>query len=165
MNIGCCRLAILLLAMARMCTAQQTIDFGGTWVLKVNGQAIFKLTLTAEGSGITGSLTRPKDLTIDQDGEITRIGPAQVKLPIQKAILKAGRLQLVIDDDQFVLTIEDHDRALLVMEGMRPWHLERTPDANAVILARSLAAPEYPQEIRALREQCVRWLGRTRRRD
>src|SRR5205809_563528 len=100
MNISYRRLATVLLALARTCTAQQTSDFGGTWVLKVNGQGIFKLTLAAEHAGITGSLTKPSQLTIDQDGEITRIGTEQLELPIQKATLKAGRLELTIDDDQ-----------------------------------------------------------------
>lgn len=136
-----------------MCVAQQASDFGGTWVLRFNGQAIFKLTLTAEKEGITGWLTKPSQLTIDQDGDVTSIGPDQVKLPIQKAALKGGQLELTIDDDRFALIMEDRSRALLVMEGMRPWRLERTPDGHNVILASRLPEPEYPQEIRALREQ------------
>jgi hypothetical protein len=153
MNIGCCHLAILLFGAASLSSAQQASDFGGTWVLKVNGQAIFKLTLTPEKGGITGLWTRPRELTFDQEGDVTNTGPDQVKLPIQKAALTGGRLALTIDDDLFVLTIEDHDRALLVTEGIRPWHLERTPDGDNVILASRLPEPEYPQEVRALREQ------------
>lgn len=153
MDIGCCRLAVLSLAIARMCVAYQASDFDGTWVLKVNGQAILKLTLAAEHGGVTGSLTKPSQLTIDQDGDVTSIGPDQVKLPVQEATLKAGRLELTVDDFHFVMTMEDHNRALLAMEGMRPWQLERTSDGNAVILAKSLPEPEYPQEIRTLREK------------
>lgn len=132
--------------------AQQASDFSGTWVLKFNDQPIFKLTLAAEKRGITGSLTRPKQLTIDQEGDVTSLGPDQVSLPIQNAALNAGQLKLSIDGDRFVLTMEDHDRASLMMEGMRPWHLERSADGDKVILAARLAEPDYPQEIRALRE-------------
>jgi hypothetical protein len=71
-------------------------------------------------------LTKSSQLTIDQDTDITSIGPDLVKLPIQKAALKRGRLELTIDDDRFVLTMEEPNRALLAKEGMRPWHLERT---------------------------------------
>src|SRR5664279_76089 len=106
MNIGGYRLAILLVGTASMCVSQQASDFGGTWVLRVNGQAIFKLTLTAEKGRITGLLTKPSQLTIDHDGVVTSIGPDQVKLPIQKAALKGGGLELTIDDDRFVLTME-----------------------------------------------------------
>jgi hypothetical protein len=146
-------IAMLYLAAAGMCTAQQTSDFDGTWVLKFNGQAILKLTLTAGRAGITGSLTQPKPLTIDPDGDVTRLGPDQVKLLIQNATLNAGHLELTIDDDHFVMTLEEHGRASLSPEGMRPWRLERAADGNAVILAGSLPQPEYPQDIRTLREQ------------
>jgi hypothetical protein len=153
MNMGCSRLVILFLAMARVCLAQQTSDFDGTWVLKTNGHSILKLTLATERGRITGSLTKPSKLTIDQDGDVTDIGPDQVTIPVQAAALKRGRLELTIDDDPFVMTMEDRNRALLTLEGMRPWHLERATDSNTVILARSLPEPEYPQEIRALRER------------
>ena len=82
-----------------------------------------------------------------------------MKLPIQKAALKRGRLELTIDDDRFVLTMEEPNRALLATEGMRPWHLERTPDGISAILASQLAEPEYPEEIRALREQLRTIIG------
>ena len=153
MNTDCRQLAVLVVATASMWAAQRTSDFGGTWVLKFNGQAVFKLTLTAEKGGITGLLTKPRQMTIDQDGDITNIGPDQVKLPIRQAALKAGRLELTIDDDHFVMRLEGRGRASLAMEGMRPWHLERIPSGNAVVLASSLPEPEYPQEIRVLREQ------------
>lgn len=159
MNIGCCRLAILLVGAASICAAQKASSFDGTWVLRVNGQAIFKLTLTAEKGRVTGLLTRPSQMTSDQDGDVTSIGPDQVALPIQKAALKRGRLELTINDDHFVLTMEDHDRALLAMDGMRGWYLDRALDGNSVILARRLPAPEYPQEIRALREQLHTMVG------
>jgi hypothetical protein len=152
MNIGGRWIAILLLGVAGLCMAQQASDFSGTWLLKFNGQPIFKLTLTPEKGGITGSLTKPSQLTIDQDGDVTSLGPDQVNLPIQKATVNGGQLELTIDSDRFILTMEDHNRALLVTEGMRPWHLERTTDGDKVILATRLAEPDYPQEIRALRE-------------
>ena len=153
MNIGCRPLAILLLGAADLCLAQQASDFSGTWVLKFNGQPIFKLTLAAEKGGITGWLTKPRQLTIDQDGDVTNIGPEHVNLPIQKAALNGGQLELTIDGDRFMLTPEDHNRALLVTEGMRPWHLQRSADGDNVILATRLPEPDYPQEIRAVRQQ------------
>jgi len=145
--------AILLLAIARICIAQQRPDFDGTWVLRVNGQNIFKLTLATERGLVTGSLTKPKKLTIDQEGDVTSISPDQVTRPVQKSKLKSGRLELTVDGDRFVMTLEGHNRALLVLEGKRPWKLERASDGSAVILASSLSEPHYPEEIRALREQ------------
>lgn len=145
--------AILLLAIVRMCAAQRSADFDGTWVLRVNGQNIFKLTLATERGVVTGSLTKSRKLTIDQDGDVTDIGPGQVTLPVQKSKLKSGKLELTIDDDRFVVTLGDHNRASMALPGMRPWSLERVPDSSAVILASTLPEPDYPDEIRALREQ------------
>ena len=39
------------------------------------------------------------------------------------------------------------------MAGFRPWHMERTPDGETVILASRLPERDYPEEIRKLREQ------------
>jgi len=144
--------AILLLAV-RMCAAPQSSDFDGTWVLRLNGQNIFKLSLSTERGVVTGSLTKPKELIIAQDGDVTAIGPVQVTLPVQKSRYRSGQLELTIDDDPFVMALEDHNRASLVLEGMRPWNLERASDGSAIILATSLSEPNYPEEIRALREQ------------
>ena len=126
MNSGGRWIAILLLGISGLSMAQQADDFSGTWLLKFNDQPIFKLTLTQEKGGITGSLTKPSQLTTDEDGDVTGLGPDQVNLPIQKATLNGGKLELTIDGDRFMLALEDYNRALLVTEGMRPLHLERT---------------------------------------
>ncbi len=144
--------AILIFVM-RMCMAQQTSDFDGTWVLRLDGQNIFKLTLATERGAVTGSLTKPKKLIIDQDGDVTAIGPDQVTLPVQKSRHRPGQLEFTIDDDSFVMTLENHNRASLALERMRPWNLERASDGDAIILASSLSEPRYPEEIRVLREQ------------
>jgi hypothetical protein len=142
-----------------MCVARQASDFDGTWVLWVDGQAVFKLSLTAEKGGVKGELTKPSQLQIDQDGDVRSTGPDLVKYPVQKAALKGGRLKLTIDDDRFVLTMEAHNRVSMVMEGMRPWHLERSLEGSSVILASRLQEPEYSPEIRALREQLRLMVG------
>jgi hypothetical protein len=154
-NIGRCLIAVLLLAVAGLCMAQQPSDFNGAWVLKVNGQPIFELRLAAEKGSITGSWTKPRQLTIDLDGDVASITPDQVNLPIQKAALSGGQLELTMDGDRFLMTMEDHNRASLVAEGMplHPWDLERAADGDNVILATHLREPNYPQEIRALRGQ------------
>jgi hypothetical protein len=152
-NVDCRRLTILPLFAAGMCLAQQTSDFDGTWVFKSNGQAIFKLVLTAEDGNFTGLLTRPRHLTIDQDGDVTKITPDQVTLQIGKAASNAGRLELTIFDDHFVMTLKDHNEAMLEPEGMRPWRLERSPDGSQVTLATRLPEQKYPPEIRALRQR------------
>ena len=156
MNAVCPRLNTLLLAAAGTCLAQQTSDFGGTWVFKFDGQAIFKLVLTAEQGNVTGLLTRPRHLAIDQDGDVTKITPDQVTLSIGKAASNAGRLELTIDDDRFVMTLKDSNEAMLETEGMRPWRLERSPDHSIVTLAKRLPEPEYPVAIRALRRRLRR---------
>jgi uncharacterized protein DUF6624 len=145
--------AVFLLVIARMCGGQQSSDFDGTWVFRFNGLNIFKLTLATQHGLVTGSLTKPKRLTIDQDGDVTDIGPDQVALPVQNSKLHLGQLELTIDGDRFVMTLSDHNRAQLELEGMRPWNLERASDGSAVILASSLPEPHYPEEIRALRKQ------------
>ena len=73
--------------------AQQTSDFDGTWVLRLDGQNIFKLTLATERGAVTGSLTKPKKLVIAQDGDVTAIGPDQVTLPAPVADLDAVRVR------------------------------------------------------------------------
>lgn len=133
--------------------AQSGADFAGTWVLKFGGQPIFKLVLTTAGGHVSGSLTKPSKLTIDQDGDATEVGPQQITLPVQSAEEKDGRLILKIDGDRFVMTVEGRDRAWLAIQhaGMRPWRLERA--SEPVTLATQLPVPEYTPEIRALREQ------------
>ncbi len=148
-----CSFVILLLAVAGIAAAQPPSDFAGTWVLKSSGQTILKLTLTTEGGAIKGALTKPSRLTIDQDGSVTRISPDHETLPLQRANLNAGRLELTIDDDRFLMTLENHDHALLAMPGMRPWRLDRVPPGSTAVLATSLAQPSYSPEIRVLREQ------------
>jgi hypothetical protein len=145
--------AILFLAIARTCSAQPSSGFDGTWVFRVDGQNIFRLTLATKRGAITGSLTKPKGMTIDQEGDVTGVGPDQVTLPIQKSKLKPGQLDLTIDGDRLVMTLADHDRASLSFEGMRPWSIDRVSDGSAVVLASSLPEPNYTAEIRALREQ------------
>jgi Family of unknown function (DUF6624) len=142
--MGFLRTAILLLAVTR---------FDGIWVLRVDGQNIFKLTLVTESGLVTGSLTKPGKLVIDQDGAVTDIGADQVTLPVQKSHLRSGRLELTIDGDPFVLTLKSHQRAVLALEGFRPWNLQRVSAGSAVILASSLPERSYPEEIRVLREQ------------
>ena len=53
---------------------QVNTEFDGTWVLRINGQNIFKLTLATERGLVTGSLTRPKKLAFDEDGDVIEIG-------------------------------------------------------------------------------------------
>jgi uncharacterized protein DUF6624 len=141
------------MAIAWICGAQQSSDFDGTWVLRLNGQNIFKLTLGTQHGLVSGSLSKPKKLTIDQDGDVTDIGPDQVTLPVQNSKLHLGQLELTIDGDRFVMTLSAHDRAQLALEGMRPWNLKRASYSSAVILASSLSEPHYPEAIRTLREQ------------
>jgi uncharacterized protein DUF6624 len=144
---------IFYLALASLLAAGRRSDFEGTWVLRLNGQNLFKLTLTTEHGRVTGSLTRPIKLTIGQDGDVQDIGPDQVTLPVQRAKRHSGRLELSIGGDSFIMTLKEHDRALLALPGMRPWTLERAPAGSAVVLATSLSEPDYPLEIRALRRQ------------
>ena len=152
MSIGGRRIAILFLGVAGLCLAQEASQYAGTWLLKSNGQTIFKLTLAVQEGGITGSLTEPSQLTFDQDGDVTKLGSDHVNLPIEKAAWKGGQLELRIDGDRYTLTLEDHDRAMLEIEGVRPLRLERAADGTQVVLATRLAEPDYPPAIRALRD-------------
>lgn len=152
-NLRILRGVMLFLAIVLMHAAQQSPSFDGIWVLRSNGQNIFKLTLATKHGLATGSLTKSKDLSIDQDGDITAIGPDLVTFPVQKSEFKLRQLAFTIDDDRFIMTLQGHNRALLVLEGMRPWNLERVPDGSPVLLASSLSEPHYPEDIRALRER------------
>lgn len=145
--------ATLIGAAAAVWAYQQGSDFAGTWVFRQNGGNIFKLTLAVEGTAVTGSLTRPEEVTMDSDGNFSAISEAQETLPIEKGRLGAGRLELTIDGDHYVLTLEDSGKALLATEGLHPWKLERAPAGSTVVLATSLPQREYPAEIRALREE------------
>jgi hypothetical protein len=147
------RCAIVLLAIVWVCGANQTHDFDGTWVLRLNGQNIFKLTLGTEKGILTGSLTRPKKLTIDQDGDVTSIGPDQVTLRVQGSTRISGHLELVIDGDRFRMTLTGPNRAVLLLEGMRPWNLQRVPSGRSVILASHISHPNYSREILGLQER------------
>ncbi len=144
---------ILLTAIVALCPAQQGSSFEGAWVFRPEGQNIFVLTLAGRRGLVTGSLTKPKSLVINQDGDVSGIGPDQVTLPVQKSTLAPERLDLIIDGDRLVMTLVDREHAWLELEGMRPWKLDRVPIGSPVILATSLAEPSYPDEIHALRRQ------------
>lgn len=132
MDFGCRRLAILSLATVITCAAQQLSDFEGRWLLKVDGQAIAELTISNQDGRITGLLTAPKRIDFNQEGQIASITPEQVKHPIQEASFNAGRLDLTIDGDHHILTIQDKDHAVWTVVGMPvlPWHLERSADPS-----------------------------------
>ncbi|PYT29288.1 MAG: hypothetical protein DMG57_12205 [Acidobacteria bacterium] len=49
------------------------------------------------------------------------------------------------------MTLRDNDCAVLHLEGMRPWNLERASEGSAVKLASGLPQRHYPEDIRALR--------------
>jgi hypothetical protein len=153
MTPGLLRQSIFFLAVGMSIAGPQISDFDGAWVLKFNGQSIFKLTLATVRGRLSGSLTRPRQLAIDQDGDVTNVGPEQESLPVRGARLRGGRLELIIDGDHFSMTKEDQDRASLLLPGMRPWRLERASDSTGVILATKLTEPQYPEEIRELRTQ------------
>ncbi len=142
-----------MLAIAALSQAQQASDFDGTWVLRSSSQNIFSLTLKVERGVIAGSLTKPKALRINQEGDFTSIGAQQVTLPVQKSRTDSGQLELFIDDDRFVMTRDDRDHASIVLEGMRPWMLERAAERSKVLLAKSLQQPKYAKNIRELRTQ------------
>ena len=134
-----------------MSFAQQGPVLDGTWVFRVNGQNILKLTLSTKNGVASGSLSKPERLKIDQDGDVTGIGPRQVTVPVEISRVTPSRLELTIDGDRFVMTLRDQDHATLVLEGMRPWNLDRA--TGDVKLATRLREPHYPPNIRSLREK------------
>lgn len=146
------RRALIVVAVSRMWAAPQNSAFDGTWVFRASGQNILKLTLASEGGVVSGSMLKPSKLQIDQDGDVTEIGPGQVTLPVQTQF-KGGQLELTIDGDRFIMTLEGDSHATLSLEGMRPWRLERVAEGTEVRLASSLPEPKYGEDIAALRAQ------------
>ena len=144
--------AALFCAAVCECSAQASSGFDGTWVLRLNGQNIIKLTLATEHGRVTGWLTKPGKIDLDGDGGVGAITADQVTLPVQKSKSKPGRLELRIGGDGYVMTLTGQNRASLAWEGPGPFHLERAAEGSTVVLATSLAEPPYPEEIRALRE-------------
>src|SRR2546428_13928987 len=101
--------AILLLAV-RMCAAPQSSDFDGTWVLRLNGQNIFKLSLSTERGVVTGSPTNAKEPNIPQHRAGTTTGPVPGTLPRQKSRSRTRQLELTLDDDPLAMTPEGRNR-------------------------------------------------------
>jgi hypothetical protein len=130
MGLGLLRQAIFLLAIVTAIAGQQISDFDGTWVLKFRGQSIFKLTLATVHGRLSGSLTRPRQLAIDQDGDVTNIGPDQESLPVRGARLKGVRLELIIDGAHFSMTKEDQDRARWYCRACAPGTSSVSPIAR-----------------------------------
>jgi hypothetical protein len=143
--------AAMLSALAAISLAQPASQFYGTWVLRINGQSIIKLTIATADGRTTGSLTKPGQVDFS-DGEISHITPDHVTLPIQRASRKSGDLELTVDGDRMIMALKDADHASLTFPGMPAWNFERASDPGAVILATALSEPQYPDDIRALRE-------------
>jgi len=160
-NRSTIRVLLLLLSATPVCAGQLGSDFAGTWIFRSHGQAILTLRLSARESQIEGSITRPKILEIDQDADVTKIGPEQETLPIQKLQLKAGKLSMTIDGDDFLMGLDGPGRASLSLDLprppgsplLRPWPLERAAGGESVVLATSLRAPDYSPDIQALRRE------------
>jgi hypothetical protein len=127
--------------------------FEGTWVFRFNGQPVLQLTLASKDGHYTGTLTRPKDLSINQDGDVESLGGEPITLPIKRAALQSKHLNLTIDDTSFVMTLNGDSHATLAINGMRPWPLDRVPTGKTVVLATKFPARTYPPEIQTLRRQ------------
>jgi hypothetical protein len=147
------RVVLLLVGTASLCVGQQAADFAGTWVFRMHGQVIFQLSLASDGAGISGSFTRPSQMSMDLDGDITSISADQTSRPVTSVTPREGQLELTVDGDPFVLTLEGENRASLSMAGMFSWRLDRVDDDADIVIATRLPEPDYPQEILALREQ------------
>ena len=141
------RLPVLWPVLPVICAAQQASDFEGTWVLKLDGQPILKLTLAADQDRIAGALTMPTNLTFAQNGEIQSFSPeAKTRLfktrPATRDMSTSRSTTI-----SMCSTAKDPNHAVLTLKPFRSWPLERA--ANSVTLVSKL---EYSDEIRALRE-------------
>jgi len=127
--------------------------FEGTWIFHFNGQPVLQITLTSKDGRYTGALTRPKDLSINQDGDVESLSGDPITLPIQHTELQSNQLNLTIDDTPFVMTLNGDSHATLAINGMRPWPLDRHPSGETVTLATKLPEPAYSAEVQTLRRQ------------
>jgi hypothetical protein len=143
---------MLLWSISGICATRLASEFASTWVFNYHGKPIFMLVLSVEHGRLIGSVTKPKDLIIDSDGDVTATGPDQVTRSVQSAKLTKERLEFTIDGDGFVMTLKGSNQASLVTPGVRPMLLDRVADGKTVVLATSLPAPDYPEDIRALQE-------------
>ncbi|MCX6613142.1 MAG: hypothetical protein NTW74_20110 [Acidobacteria bacterium] len=123
-----------------------------TWVYRLNGQNILKLELSSEDGSFHGELTRPKSLSIDSSGDVTRIGGGVSRHRFENASIRDGQIAFTIDEERLLFIREGAETASLVLEGISPLKLQKVPSGTIVELARKLQEPSYTKQIQRLRK-------------
>ena len=114
--------------------------YAGSWIGMLEGHTWITVKLNKQGTDLTGTLQRPKELQFANSGDLKSVGEEQTTSAIENAVLQGDGLLLTVKDpstnqtDHYVLRLMSANTAELKMSGMamqpgmpkpKPWQLSR----------------------------------------
>ena len=139
------RLGLLLFCLlVSFCERNAPIDHGyaGTWIVSLNHQTFFVLTLKQQAGAFAGSLSWPEHWSTSTGASFSGVTP-QILTRTFSTVSSAGQaLHLTItdpankdDSDEFDLSLIDDDHASLAWTGVPfpPWSMVRSRDPKVAV--------------------------------
>jgi hypothetical protein len=125
-------------------------DYAGQWRATLDGQVWLQLTLELQGEQFTGSLVHPRNITLNDNGEVKSISEEQSTETVTEAVVNPDGLLITLKDrdtqetDRYVMKLVEptKDAADLKIIGQamppgmpkpKPWRVRK---ANAAPTAR-----------------------------
>ncbi len=115
-------------------------EYAGSWIGTFQGHTWISLRLVNEGTVLSGTLQRPRELQFQNSGELKSVGDEKSNLTIENAVVQGDGLLLTVKDpstqqtDHYVLRLMSANIGELKMASMsmppgmpkpRPWQLSR----------------------------------------
>jgi hypothetical protein len=113
-------------------------DFSGTWAMQLGQRNLFVLSLTANESGVTGSMEQPKEISLNDKNVFTHIGSEVERNTIVSSRIADGALHITVADasdptnkNEYVMTLKGDGAELRFADlpagtSIKPFQLRRT---------------------------------------
>ena len=120
--------------------------YAGAWIGTFDGHAWMTIRLTQQGTQLSGTVQRQKDLKFTDQGDIKSVGEEQTTSAVENSLLNGDGLLLTVKEpgtqqtDRYLMRLTGADTAELKMVAMsmppgmakpKPWKLNRV-GANAI---------------------------------
>ena len=115
-------------------------EYAGSWIGTFQGHTWIAVRLTHQGTAISGSLQRPRDLEFQDSGELKSVSDERMTDAVEQAVLQGDGLLLTVKDPatqetfRYVMRLTSANTAELKMVAMsmppgmpkpKPWTLSR----------------------------------------
>ena len=121
--------------------------YAGSWIGTLQGHVWITVRLNKQGTELTGTLQRPRNLEFQNSGELKSVSDERTTDTVQSAVLQGDGLILTVKDPgtqetfRYIMRLMSAETAELKMSGMamqpgmpkpRPWQLSRVQPSTAV---------------------------------